>query len=253
MMLTAPKRRPELTTSMKYIYRMLDNKPNNVIINAFYIVKGCNCCNHSEYDNAIKLLNKNYPWLKVESFNLIPPLERYYGYDINSQKEFYSAMYHNSRRWNFPRYNKFTIVTDYVKMIQLDAYNKYPETDIYISLEDDQTYDSDAINKIINVVNINSKNNNSCYVKGAINNNHIYSGYTSEWRSKDYQLYGVWGIIRTKEEMKSFYKYVKFVYQNNCIDYLAYEYCKLTNKTIYADASIMYHFGWDKKLPIIKE
>ena len=230
---------------------MLDNKPSNVEINAFYMVKGCNSCSHTEYEEAINTLHTNYSWLNVESFSLSNPYKRYYGYDVESQMEFFSAHYHNSKRWDFPRYNKFEIVTDYVKMIQFDAYERYPNTDIYISLEDDQSYDEHALNKILESVKINSENTNSCYVKGAVNHNHNFKGYADEWRGKDVVLFGVWGIIRTREEMKSFYRYVKFVYQNNCIDYLAYEYCKFSNKTIYVDASIMYHFGWDKQLPSI--
>ena len=52
LMLTAPKTRPELTRTMRDVYRMLDNKPSNANITAFYITKGCNGCNHPEYDEA---------------------------------------------------------------------------------------------------------------------------------------------------------------------------------------------------------
>lgn len=76
MMLTHSKRRPELTRSMRDVYRMIDNMPSNITINAFYFTKGCDNCTHTELDDTLSTLRNKYPFVNPIEYTPPEPVKK---------------------------------------------------------------------------------------------------------------------------------------------------------------------------------
>ena len=201
----------------------------------------------------MKTLPAKFPSIK---FNVLTP-------NVKKDKPFWYSdkifQEVHSTPFRIFRYNQrriFFMVNYYFKKLYEFVHNTYPRTDIYITIEDDQLCNKDALSMIWDMVNEHS-NDNICYYKAAIKNDNTYYGYDkgfygNKYHEKSYHmtpLYGNWGIIRTKDEIERFHRYMKFAYQSSCNDELSYLYCYINNQRIFVDARISYHFGWMTDLP----
>ena len=249
MLLTAPKRRPELTRSVKDIIAFIDNKPDNININAFYFTLGCVNCSHPELNESIETLQKKHPWLNIVYYH--PNAEEDDNYHVHSD---IVAEIFSTRAWRESYYilKKYFTVNYYFNKMANDALNNYPDTDLFITLEDDQYYNKNLLNMINDMVNKN-KNNSVCYYKIAINKQKNFYGWDIGSKNGYYMgsynrlpLWGNWGITRTYEQEQKFMRYVKFAQTYSCNDELAYLFCYIESRRIFVDSRISYHFGWDK-------
>ena len=142
---------------MRDMYTMIENKPSNVNITAFYLTQGCRngCKSFSAFDEVVNTLRSKFPWLNVVVYQ--PPNKDYSTRNYNQMeyvKEMFSpARIHNNRmEWSLEEYNKHLIINYFFISMKEDALRRYPMTEYFVSCEDDQTYDKNARQKIVDVM-----------------------------------------------------------------------------------------------------
>ena len=61
---------------MRDVYRMIDNMPSSITINAFYMTKGCDNCTHTELDDTLSTLRNKYPFVNPIEYTPPEPVKK---------------------------------------------------------------------------------------------------------------------------------------------------------------------------------
>ena len=241
-MLTGPKKRPELTRTMRDLYKNFDNLPDNLTINAFYFGRGCKNCTHTELDIALERINKDYPFVHPIEWNFTKE------YDFENKElveEMYSSLERLHGDWNYKAYYKYRLVTDYFMEMITDALEKYADiTDYFITLEDDMIFASDFLKVLFD--DISHVTEDVCFYKACTPSCLYKKGYYSTSQAPPWGIYG--NFWRT-DKFKEFIRYIKLVKINECYDTLTVWYCSGLNKRIFIDCKKARHFGRDLNIP----
>ena len=150
--------------------------------------------------------------------------------------------------WIYDTYRKYMIVNFYfIKAID-DIYQN-TNSDYVLLSEDDQTYPKDTFLRIVKLTkNSNHKRIFSkiswcpykwCKLRGN-------KRFTVDCQ-KDF-VWGAWGALRSRKEMRMFLKWLKFSRMSESEDTLSHFLCESLNGEVEVD-EISIHFGRDKNIP----
>ncbi|BFU26322.1 hypothetical protein EHI_120260 [Entamoeba histolytica HM-1:IMSS] len=250
ILLSHPKRRPELTRSIRDLVEALKDVPKGLNIKEIVMVKGCvKGCNFKEMDDAIEKIKKELPYIPVKI-----PTYNYKSIDGVNEEEWVqdslSAVWADTtkREWEPTTYKKHMTVNFFFIEELKKVYND-KSTDYVLLAEDDQLYEKDTFKHILKL--IQTRPDNQCYAKIAWCPYRWCSHYGQKRftanTSKDF-AWGAWGNLRSKEELGLFLRWLKFTRFFESEDTLGSFLCQALKRNIEVD-NVSYHFGHDKTIP----
>ncbi|EAL52077.2 hypothetical protein, conserved [Entamoeba histolytica HM-1:IMSS] len=222
MLLAAPKKRPEFERSLRDLNEVLKYNSDNVHLRLL-MLKGCQC-DFPEFDNAMKNFNDNYPHLKIQEF-IITGDEKQRDYNQDFVNEMYQAIDYLYKRpdWVKPaKLKKHYLINGYYYAMAKYLFQK-TKTDLFIYLEDDQTYNHELIQKLVEYYN-STNFDNYCFEKvtpytfSKIPPEPNTSYLTRQW--------GHYGLVRTRKQMAEFFRIMKFQRYFESGDALSGYFCK---------------------------
>ena len=252
ILLTAPKKRPELTRSARDLFDAIKNCPDDVVIKEIVFVKGCMTgCNHTELDEVIKKFKSHFPHIEISTPTFIPD-----GDDIVMGKkwseEYYSSLFDDVRVGDmfYKRYLKHMRVNFYFLSASKYLYEK-AECDFILFTEDDLTYRTDTFSSIRKLMD---------RTDGEILFSKIthYHGWDQLFKSKkDFVGYcrlgltstvGYYGLLRSREQLRIYITHMKFSKLTESGDTLSEQLCWAENKKL-SVIKTSKHFGHNKWIP----
>ena len=252
ILLTAPKKRPELTRTIEDLTEEMNNLPEGLVINEIVFVKGCvDECEHPELDKAIETIRKNNPSIKITLPQYNPqPTDgiRFENWFYDSLESVWPRNPDEPTDWSVDKYRKHMIINFFFLNAMKDVY-KQGKCDYVLLSEDDQTYKKNVFHKVYKLMN--SQNKNRVFSKIAWEKSGKF-GYRKEKeftaQCVDTTVFGAWGTLRSMEELKIFLNWVKFSRINESEDTLGYYLCKYLEGEVEVIKSSV-HFGWSKRIP----
>ncbi|KAL7711831.1 Uncharacterized protein QTN25_010531 [Entamoeba marina] len=244
MLLAAPKIRPELDITMFGLLNAFNNANDQCKLNLF-VLKGCDC-SFPRLDEFVELFRKELPFVNVDIFNISSKNETLQ-YNFNFVDEMFHAIDHKHKRpdWYTPaKLKKHYIINFYFHSLAKYVYTT-TQTDLFIFLEDDMTFDPEMINKILNEYNQHDFDE-FCTEK--------ITPYTYSQKPNqpnipyDSKQWGYYGLMKTRRQLEQFFRYMKFSRYYESGDHLSGEFCKVLKKNFFT-MNLSRHFGKDKTLP----
>ena len=253
ILLTAPKKRPELTRSARDLFDAIKNCPDDVVIKEIVFVKGCmNGCDHPELDEVIKKFKLHFPHIEISTPTFIPDDD-----DIVMGKkwseEMYESLYPDIRVYDFyyDKYLKHMRVNFYFLSASKYLYEK-AECDFILFTEDDITYKKNTFSSIRKLMD--RTNDDILFSKiahGSNKKNKIYGrkrDFVGDCRSKLTHIVGYYGLLRSREQLRIYITHMKFSKLTESGDTLSEQLCWAENKKL-SVIKTSKHFGWRKVIP----
>ena len=252
VLLTHPKKRPELTRTMQDITEAIKNCPNGLIIDEMVFVKGCIYgCQHDELERSIKEFEKNFPNIKIAVPNFTPKEDDVY-MSKEWSKDFYESLWQDIQfaSFSYSNYIKHMTVNFYFLSSAEYIYNKNT-TDFVLFIEDDVIYDKNTFSIILNLM---YQNDDEKYIYSKISNNQnirefrgMRKGIISCRPDYPYRA-GFYGVLRSMEQLRIFIVHMKFSGHSECGDTISETLCTASSKSI-SLFEISRHFGHDPQIP----
>ena len=252
LLVTAPKKRPELTRSASDLLVALKNIPDNIAIKEIVFTKGCvEGCEHVELDNVVKQFKEEFPHITISTPTFVPDDDDLF-MDREWSRDYYSGLFDDIRVGDFyyERYLKHIRINFFFISSAKYLYNK-ADIDYVLFMEDDLTYQPDAF---INVGKLIERTNSSIlYSKIA----HTHRRGTPYSHLKDFVLdcridvthrVGYYGILRSREQLKIYLTHMKFCGLTECGDTLSKQLCQASDKMV-SVIECTKHFGPNKRMP----
>ena len=246
VLLTAPKKRPELTKTIKDLSIALENVPKGLKVTEIVFVKGCiHGCDHKELEDAIQLMKEKFPNIKIT----VPTFKQKESDGIENEPwiyEHYSTLWKRaaplSGEWTYDLFKKYMIVNFYF----YEALNYvYDNTNVdYVLLsEDDQTYTKDTFQTLQQLMNY--KNPKRIFSKISWCQEH-WCPFKGQKRftvdcTKEF-VWGAWGVMRSRKELRMFIRWMKFSKFTESEDTLGYYLCQNFDGNVEVD-HVSLHFG----------
>ncbi|ELP93283.1 hypothetical protein EIN_056580 [Entamoeba invadens IP1] len=248
MMLSGPKRRPELTRSMRDFYIALQNKPLDVQIRHFIWGKGCafGPCSHPEFDVAVNKTRSKFPWLDVIDFNFTQPInERDYMQEFLHD---FDAAYQESDRndWTFKSFQKHMLVNYHFYTMVNWVLQNDKDTDYFMFAEDDQLYQPDFFKKISDYL---SAHNIDDYCSGKVCLTHYRKDRKHTAPPTQFAL-GWFGQFKSRKQMEMFLRFTKFSRYFDCGDAVTWFWCRTIQEGYYYGYDMSVHFGHWNPMPL---
>ncbi|EDR27993.1 hypothetical protein EDI_265880 [Entamoeba dispar SAW760] len=250
VLVTHPKRRPELTRSIRDLVEALKNVPEGLNIKELVMIKGCvRGCEYKEMDDALEKIKKELPSIPVKT-----PTYKYTSIDGVGGEEWMrdslSAVWGDTTKgdWEPTTYQKH-ITINFFFIEALKRIYKDESIDYVLLAEDDQLYEKDTFHHVLKLIQTRPKN--QCYAKIAWCP-YRWCSYYGQKRftvdtSKEF-AWGAWGNMRSKEELGFFLRWLKFTRFFESEDTLGSFLCQALKKNIEVD-NVSYHFGHDRTIP----
>ena len=143
LVVSAPKNVPMLNYTIDYIINAYARKPEDIVIDHFYFIKGCNNCTHDEMEIAVEELQKIDINASIVEF---PPFKWIENNVVYSFEEMYHSLWSEDHRKyrNFHHHKKDNIVNYYFHEGAKMILTNYPETEYIMFFEDDVSIHHDS-------------------------------------------------------------------------------------------------------------
>ena len=159
ILVTAPKKRPELTKTINDLNNALKNIPNELDVSDIIFIKGCvNGCQHPELDYAIDLIKQNHPQIKITIPNFSPTIQDGLFFEewmLDSLSSVWKRTSKLATDWSSHRYRKHMIINFYFINAMKYVYENI-NFDYLLLSEDDQTYKNDFFYSIVELIKTGS-------------------------------------------------------------------------------------------------
>ena len=252
ILLTAPKKRPELTRSARDLFDAIKNCPDDVVIKEIVFVKGCmNGCDHPELDEVIKKFKLHFPHIEISTPTFIPDDD-----DIVMGKkwseEMYESLYPDIRVYDFyyDKYLKHMRVNFYFLSASKYLYEK-AECDFILFTEDDIRYRANtfsSIRKLMDRTNDDILFSKIAHYHGTDNLYRKNNDYIAHCRLGITGWPGYYGLLRSREQLRIYITHMKFSKLTESGDTLSEQLCLASNKKLSIIKSLT-HFGKYKRIP----
>ena len=252
ILVTAPKKRPELTKTINDLNNALKNIPNELDVSDIIFIKGCvNGCQHPELDYAIDLIKQNHPQIKITIPNFSPTIQDGLFFEewmLDSLSSVWKRTSKLATDWSSHRYRKHMIINFYFINAMKYVYENI-NFDYLLLSEDDQTYKNDFFYSIVELIKTDKKRRIFSKISWDQNGWFGYKGverFTAKC-TKNF-VHGAYGVLRSKKELKMFLKWMKFSRIFESEDTLGYYLCESLDGVVEVK-HVSLHFGWLKEIP----
>ena len=250
IMVTSPKKRPELQRTLKDLAIALSNQPTNITVTDILLLKGCiNDCHHLDLQDSLHLYHSLFPNISISSPHFSP-------FETDgTQKESWtfdalSSLWNSIRQpdWSYSTYQKYLIVNFYF-LNGLQYLYQNTTVDYFLMLEDDQTFDKHLFTELNELIQENNPRRLFSKIAWCQLSWCIHVGdrrFTIDGRKDG--VWGAWGAFRSRNEIKMFLKWLKFSRMSESEDTLA-ERLNHDLETQVEVKHISHHFGRDNDIP----
>ena len=246
VLLTAPKKIPMLTYTIEYFLHSYEYNNGGIIIDGFFMGKGCDC-DHPEVDDAVKLLNsKGIPAYDVKLKNDIVDSnsdirQKLYNFFSSIWYDHYSNFYYHI---DHDLMIKDTIITYYFDQLIEEMERKTPNYEYMLFLEDDVAFNKDFFLKLSKEMDISY--DGELLMKLA---------FTPDYRIPELHwklprlacVWGFWGMLYTPAQLQKWKKFGKFQTYSLTGDLYQCELYRMLDESMRL-VEISYHFGRDKNI-----
>ena len=250
IILSAPKKRPELRKTVSDLKVALMNKPNDLKVTEIQFVKGCrNGCDFPDFDEAVSEYRKAFPETQITTPTYTPKDTD----GIDNQEWHFDSLAGvwnlvKQQDWAIGIYRKYLTV-NYYFFSALQYFYAKTNVDYVLMLEDDQTFKPNAFDDV--QILINSKNKNRIHSRISWPQFHWikYRGqyvFTIECR-RDHP-WGAFGTLRSRKELGLFLRWIKFSRMTESEDTLADFLCSGLRGEVEV-RFVSHHFGRDIRIP----
>ena len=246
ILLSAPKKIPMLTYTIDYFLNAYNYNRGDIIIDGFFMGKGCDCEHVELYDVMNKLKNNGIPTYDVQ-------LNKDVLYDdsefMKKFYDFYSSAWNDNHQYYYEMidhsYMKILItVTNFFHQLIDEMERITPKYEYILFLEDDVAFQKDFFVKL-------SEEMKKTYDDELLMKLAYYIDYKipdTHWKlPRDGCVWGFWGMLYNREQLKQYKTFGK--YQNFLLtgDLYHCEMYRMFNQSIRM-VEIAYHFGRDKEI-----
>ena len=252
ILVTAPKKRPELRKSINDLSNALNNTPDELLVSEIVFVKGClNDCNHPDLDYAIDLIKTNFPTIKITTPQFVPTSQDGITLDewvLDTLSSVWTRTSKLATDWSEVRYQKHMTINFYFIEAMKYVYEK-TDSDYVLLSEDDQTYKENTFSSVLELMKIQNKNRIFSKISWDQNGWYGYKGvekFTA--RCKKNFVHGAYGVLRSRKELRMFLKWVKFSRRFESEDSLGHYLCEFMDGVVEVKHCSL-HFGWLKEIP----
>ena len=238
LMLSAPKNIPMINYTCDYLINAFQRKPDEIIIDHFYFIKGCHNCSYDEMDIAMKEMNSNGMNTSILE---IPQFEWIHKNNIYAFEEMYHSLWSEDKRnyRHYEHHKKDNIVTYYFHEGIKKVLENEPLTNYLMFFEDDVSLHRDSFQ----------------YLKDLFDNYgpRTMTKYATPLKVKEDGyfdpkiacIWGWWGTIMSRFEIERYLTFIKFNPWTYCGDMLFCDLGILIDQPMYLK-QFGRHFGRDK-------